>query len=751
MSRELLLNITPIRYSDGVVEIEVLPYESAEQLKALRRQYGNSHVFRRSGESIQCVPRSVDAPFLGGTRTEVAFRDNLKLVASLAQEAILSWFYGKGLLSESFDPVSVVGKGNLLDEFPEVAEVLGVRNRVIVTTRQLHFDQRRPFVGITWDTVSDRTVEIDCLRLVDRGVELRGLYALHNMPSADPRLAPIQRVAGRIEDIRDGIAHMSEYRDGPSQISLAELALEPRFDAFDRCLDTIAGQRAPQVRDRLEVRLAADRQGDERLRKVERIQSWLRKNKLELLPGVPFDIGEMLGETNARHFPPVIHTPGPTYVFDSSGRRTHQLASAGLANHGPYSRQLFTPTSPRMCVICEKSRRGQVEEFLHKFLNGVPVPGKKSPYPNGFARTYHLNSAQLFFFEANGPSADAFHVAASEAVRDGADERWDLALIQTSESTHQLSPSQNPYLVAKAVFLTNAITSQAFEIETTAMAPLNLAYSVSNMALACYAKLNGTPWRISSNQGIAHEIIVGMGSASIGEGRFGAKERVVGITSVFLSDGEYILSNLSRAVPMEQYGDTLLESLRETFQRVRENMNWRPRDSVRIVVHAFKPMRDVQAEAIKDAIAELGDYDVEYAFLHIKEHHPVVLFDKKSEGKWGKGKLAPSRGLAFQLTPYQYVLTVTGPSELKRPSDGLPRPLVIELHNNSTFRDMLYLTKQVLWFASHSWRSFLPAHMPVTILYSDQVAKLLGKLDKLGRRWNPDSMLGRIGTTRWFL
>ncbi|ARK48555.1 hypothetical protein BOC35_19980 [Burkholderia pseudomallei] len=64
---------------------------------------------------------------------------------------------------------------------------------------------------------------------------------------------------------------------------------------------------------------------------------------------------------------------------------------------------------------------------------------------------------------------------------------------------------------------------------------------------------------------------------------------------------------------------------------------------------------------------------------------------------------------------------------------------------------MLYLTKQVLWFASHSWRSFLPAHMPVTILYSDQVAKLLGKLDKLGRRWNPDSMLGRIGTTRWFL
>ncbi|WP_321887985.1 argonaute/piwi family protein [Paraburkholderia bannensis] len=750
MTRELLLNITPVRYKSGSFEVEVLPYETGNRLRALRHEHGQTHVFRRDRDKILCVPRAKDVPLLGGQRKELEFKENKKLVAALAQEALLSWFFSKKLLSRSFDPIEVIGKENLLEDFADIARVLGVRTRVTATTRQLQFDERSSFVGITWDVSTQRTVEVDCARLLELGLDLVGLYVERAEPSSDPRLLPRLQVAGRVEEIRNGIAYLSETREGPTESPLSELLLEPRFDAYDRCIETFGGRDAARIKEKLETRLALDRQGPERLAKVRRIVDWVRQSRLELLQGVPFEVGDMLCEDNPRRFPKVIQNPGPTYVFDASGNRTSTFAASGLAKHGPYSRQVFTPSSPRVCVICEKTRRGQVEAFLNKFVSGISVPGKNSPYPNGFARTYHLHSVQLQFFEASGPSAEAFHAAASEAVRAGAEARWDLALVQTSESTHQLSPAQNPYMVAKAVFLTSAITSQAFEIETTTMQPLNLAYTISNMALACYAKLNGTPWRISNNQGIAHEIVVGMGSAAIGEGRFGSKERVVGITSVFLSDGEYVLSNLSRAVPIQSYGDTLLHSLRETFNRLKEDMNWRPRDAVRIIVHAFKPMQDVQVDAMKAAIADLGDFDVEFAFLHVKEHHPVMLWDKREEGKWGKGKWTPRRGLTFQLTSYQYLLTVTGPSELKKTSDGVPRPLLVELHPSSTFRDMLYLTKQVLWFASHSWRSFLPAHMPVTILYSDQVAKLLGKLDKV-YRWNPDSMLGRIGTTRWFL
>jgi hypothetical protein len=109
MSRELLLNITPIQYPQTVCEVELLPYDSADQLKTLRREHGSTHVFRRSGETVQCVARARDAPLLGGTRTEIQLRESQKLVAALAQDALLTWFFSKGLLSNSFDPIGVVG------------------------------------------------------------------------------------------------------------------------------------------------------------------------------------------------------------------------------------------------------------------------------------------------------------------------------------------------------------------------------------------------------------------------------------------------------------------------------------------------------------------------------------------------------------------------------------------------------------------------------------------------------------------
>jgi hypothetical protein len=61
-----------------------------------------------------------------------------------------------------------------------------------------------------------------------------------------------------------------------------------------------------------------------------------------------------------------------------------------------------------------------------------------------------------------------------------------------------------------------------------------------------------------------------------------------------------------------------------------------------------------------------------------------------------------------------------------------------------------YLTKQVFIFAGHSWRSFDMAGMPVTILYSQWMARLLGRLAALPN-FSVDSIPGRLNRLRWFL
>ena len=335
--------------------------------------------------------------------------------------------------------------------------------------------------------------------------------------------------------------------------------------------------------------------------------------------------------------------------------------------------------------------------------------------------------------------------------------KWDLALVQIEEAFHQLPVDQNPYFITKESFLTHQIPVQEFEIETAQKEDRQLAFCLNNMALATYAKLNGIPWLLRANPTIAHELVIGLGSANVNEGRLGERERYVGITTVFSGDGNYHLSNVSRAVTMEKYPAAFLDSLRKAITKVQQDMSWQAKDHVRLVFHAtFKKFNQGEVDSVKALMGELGDYEVEYAFLQLSDRHPNLLFDKSQHGvkdfdtRRNKGVYAPKRSSSLQLSNRDLLLCLTGPSEVKRPEDGLPRPLLLSLHRDSSFTDMTYLSRQVFAFSCHSWRTFLPASLPVTIQYSDLIARTLGHLS-LFDRWDPDVMLGRIGKTRWFL
>ncbi len=99
----------------------------------------------------------------------------------------------------------------------------------------------------------------------------------------------------------------------------------------------------------------------------------------------------------------------------------------------------------------------------------------------------------------------------------GAGTKCDLALVQIEESFHGLAPNQNPYFITKQSFLAHQIPVQEFEIETAQKPDKDLQFSLNNMALASYAKLNGIPWLLKANPTIAHELVIGLGSADISE------------------------------------------------------------------------------------------------------------------------------------------------------------------------------------------------------------------------------------------
>ena len=164
---------------------------------------------------------------------------------------------------------------------------------------------------------------------------------------------------------------------------------------------------------------------------------------------------------------------------------------------------------------------------------------------------------------------------------------------------------------------------------------------------------------------------------------------------------------------------------------------WEAGDNVRLVFHVYKPLKRVEIETVKQLVGEmLEDYLIEFSFLDVSHYHPYQISIQRNcgvpyrsyETRRGatKGVYVPVRGTAMLLGPNTALLQLVGPREVKTWEQGMPRPLLLELHQDSDFVDLTYLVRQTFHFSFMSWRSFFPSHEPVTILYSRWIANMLG-------------------------
>lgn len=772
-SRELVLNAAPIGVPDERIEVGVEPYEAPAQsggegnLAKLRRQHYRTHVFLRRDSSILCVPVTEDAGELGSDAREVALHQDYGLVGALVRDAIIRYLCGLGRPVLHYRPVRFLAEGRgdeLLREAAsgiDLPDWLAVRVQYALDVRILSPKEAPATPCITLDVSTRHQIECSCAELLDMGFPLRDRYAQVEREHQDGRLKPKRLLAGRVVSVAQNThLQLADSREGLDEIPAEDAFLEPRFENLRALLDHVVNSDAERLLEAVDRKRSELTQGPQRLKRIRQVQEHLANQPLELVPGLEFSIEPMLKEgAEEAFFPQPSACSKPVYVFGPS--RTATWHDGGLQKHGPYDQAVFTPKEPRVAVICQSCCRGRVEQFVRNLMDGLPdvtTRSGRAPFGNGLMGKYRLNDRVIEFFEAESSDADSYISAARKAVEKArkTENRWDIALIQIEDRFHQFEGADNPYLASKAMLMRHRIVSQEVSIETMEKGGTQLAYILNNIALATYAKLGGVPWLLQANPAIAHELVCGLGSAIFREGRLGRAERKVGITTVFSGDGNYIVSKRSTAVPFDEYPDELYDMLTDTLETVSNDLNWQRRDSVRLIFHAFKPFRNIEAKVVKRLTDSLGEYAVEHAFVHVAEHHPYVMFDTCQQGTSGrqsgdgKGRYAPQRGLRLPLTRRKLLLCLRGPKEVRQAGHGLPSPLLLSLHRDSTFWDTAYLAQQVYAFSCHSWRTFFPSPLPVTILYSQLIAQLLGQFRHLPD-WTPDTMLGPISRTKWFL
>lgn len=756
------LNFTPVMLEGDTKVAAGRQSYDADRLSALRAEFRDTHVFFRDGknESILDIPIVPDREPLGNVEEQIDLNIERRLWHVLLSAALVKTFNGvRDILSDR--PVSVVGsasRGLLLH--PDLPDWIQRRTLLRFDTRTIHTGNRGAF-GLVCETRLKSFIRAPCAVLIERGIPLVGRYVRIEQPAHDPRLMDQMKLVGRVASVSGDDLLLEDHADGYATVRADRAFIEPRREIVDDCVLRLLGDRAHAVLTESERRSSVFHSGPGRKEQIVEALKYLReKAALEAVAGTRFVIGGMLSSED-KTFPVTETIAKPVLVFDPSGTRKDDWNERGLKKNGPYDQRTFTPKQLRIAVICQARHEGRVDAFIAKFLEGMPNAltgqNKVARYGDGFLRRFYLDKPSVTFFTAGGSAASDYLAASREALTRAADEgfKWDLALVQVEEEFKAADGDANPYYATKSTFLKRDVPVQSVRLETMAQLDAELVFSLNHMSLATYAKLGGTPWLLAAQQTVAHELVIGLGSHTESGSRIGAHKRYVGITTVFSSDGSYLLSDRTSVVPYEEYAGALYDTLKRAITIVRRQDNWRSTDKVRLVFHMFKPLKDIEAEAVKRVVSDLNLEDVTFAFLHIAPDHPFVVFDNAQGGIGArepkKGVLGPSRGLHLKLGDKESLVVFSGASELKKPGDGMPRPCLLKLHRLSSFTDMTYLARQAFAFAGHSWRMLSPEPFPITIRYSDLIAERLAGLAGVPG-WDAEAVkFGQIGRTLWFL
>jgi len=754
----LTFNYLPVLFPEAKFEAGTLPYESSDQLEALRAARAETHTVTRLGNQVLCVPFVEDAELVGEWARFGTGGTDLRLAAQLMQAAVTRALTTRWTFRlRKFAPPTFVSRlpGRDLME-KALAGQRGIAGLHVYPEYRLDVRCSGPGgqPGIIVGLKTRYEIAPPVSELARLGVPVVGRYVLttsdvlRELPFQDP--VARRRLCGVVEAV-SGEELRVVTATGPMVVKASEAWLEARRDNFLDVLEVVAGTSYARIVNALAAEAFMLIGAEGRMARTEEIADGLIKLcPLTIANGVQAQIGKPVRGESAPGQVRSRRLSEPTFVFDFGGDKTHQSPDKGLNEFGPFDSEAFTPKAPRIAVVTPRQFQGTVEGFMSSFRDGVKGT---NVFSLGFVRKYRLTGCTfaLTAFDGDVRDAGAYRQACLDAMA-GTD-HIDLALVITGEEQEHFTGNASPYLVSKSTFMGHGVPVQEFQIENIRRA--DIAHPLNTVALACYAKLGGTPYVISvPRRAMAHELVVGIGSAHVRQSRIGPCERFVGITTVFSSDGNYFVSNVSKEAPYEEYPQELLRALRECIDDVKARNAWQPQDTIRLIFHVFKPLRDRETRAVRNLVQDLTkEYaGVDFAFLHVSDQHDWMMLDGASAGigTRKKGKFVPARGHSVRINRSEMLISVSGPYDLKLPTQGAPRPLLIKLHRESTFTDLDYLAGQVFRFTALSWRRPYPSSKPVTILYSDLIAGLLGQLRQV-TNWNSDMMATKLRWSRWFL
>lgn len=269
------------------------------------------------------------------------------------------------------------------------------------------------------------------------------------------------------------------------------------------------------------------------------------------------------------------------------------------------------------------------------------------------------------------------------------------------------------YYKVKELLLHFNITSQVIFKENINNPLFN--YFLPNISVALLAKLGGIPWRLY--RPIKNDLVMGVGA----DHSFVSKGRFIGNAFCFRNDGSFKGFNAFEKTNTRLLADSIKETIE---QYIIENKGFE-----RLVIHYYKKMSWEEEEPIRNVLNHLK-LSLPYIILTINESRDYVLFDNSFDGK------LPQSGTFIKTKWNEYLLfnNTRYSKNTGTKLEGFPFPIKIQFKssNYEKINDVNVvreLIDQVYQFSRMYWKSVRQRNMPVTIEYSELVAKMIAHFE----------------------
>lgn len=761
------LNYFPINIEFDKYQIFTDAY-SEERLAELRNKYNATHSFFRNGDTIFISNKEADETLTIGKLKEQSPYDNSNITSSLIKHIFFRTFKDRfpNHTPVDFYPFRFFS-GQQKDDI--IYNVLpdNLKNRIAykklieLQLRLTEINGKKQFgflINIKRNWIFNKT----CAELHKENYNLIGVEVLfaETLPGLSNILAPNEEFVGEIIAVTDTRATVNT-NEGKKEFELNELFIrKTKYNIGNYLAFSTSQHKCDEV-----LRIIESKRED--IYNPKKLYSEISNTAKALFTdkGIPILFQNKDGFCFTVNATPLsvsntIELKTPTFIFDPAATKTiNTYPDNGLNNFGPYDSSIFDIKSPNILCICNKTIRGNFTQFLSNLKDGLP---QSKYFQKGLQRKYDLHNVTFDVKEIQENALTDY----LNVIRNYDENKPHLAIIEIPESFKLQSDQSNPYYQIKAKLLSLEIPVQ---FVTTRLINNHNEYILNSIALQIYAKLGGTPWVLPTQRSVDRELVIGIGHSWLRKNQYSGAEsnRVVGITTFLSSDGQYLLGDKVKDVPFESYFEELLKSLKQSIQRLSTEQGWSDGDTVRLIFHIFKPIKNIEFDVISQLIKEIAQYKIKFAFVTIGNSHPTMLFDINQQGmssygnKGVKGEYIPNRASNVFLDSETCIVQMLGANELKTSKHGMSKPIQIKIrtpqgnYNNSELNDMLfydlnYITQQIFSFTYLSWRSFLPAEEPATMKYSNLISKLLGKMRNV-QGWDADKLNYGLKRKKWFL